>query len=100
MRTKQSKGEKTAQAARLASISEGLQAEVAALNVALRRHPVRYPIVPGSLLSDRDLVSARYGYDGIWVTTAAYGGSFTFGNDDRWALVLQLAGVERDRRTV
>lgn len=100
MTTKQSKAEKAARRARMTRISEGLQAEVAALNAALRQRPVRYPTTPGSMLSDRDIVSARYGHDGIWVTTAGYGGSYTFGNDDRWALVLKLAGIERDARAL
>lgn len=91
---------KAAQKARLAAISEGLQAEVYAFNEALRAgKEVLFPVREGSLASGLVVKRARYGWDGLWVETANYGGSFALGNDERWSTLLMLAGVARDPRT-
>ena len=95
------KQEKTARAARLEAIGNGLLAEVVAFNAAVRRGAdVRLPAREGSLAGGQSVVSARFSdYDGLWITCANYGGSFCLGNDSRWAEVLQLAGIARDPRT-
>jgi hypothetical protein len=91
---------KAAQKARLDAISEGLQEEVAAFNEAIQASKkVRFPVREGSLTSGRKVERARYGWDGIWVECANYGGSYALGNDSRWAELLTIAGVERDQRT-
>ena len=90
---------RAAQVARLAAISEGLQTEIVALNRAIRSgREVRFPVQDGSIASGKLVSGARYGYDGLWVECANYGGSFCLGNDGRWAELLTLAGVQRDPR--
>lgn len=90
---------KAAQKARLEAISEGLQAEVAALNAVIHSgREVRFPERAGFMTSGKRVESARYGYDGLWVTCASYGGSYMFANDSSWAELLMIAGVERDPR--
>lgn len=84
--------------ARLATIEAGLQAEVTQLNAVLRKQNVTLPTLPGSHLSNKTLESARLGYDGLWVTTKNYGGSFCLANDSRWTQILDIAGVARDPR--
>lgn len=96
--TKAARAESKARRARLDAISDGLREEVAALNDALRSREVRMPVRDGHMMSGRRVASARYGYDGIWVSCADYGGTYAFGNDYQWAELLRLAGVERDPR--
>jgi len=86
---------------RLNAISVGLQEEVCALNETIRSgKEVRFPEREGSLASGKRVDHARYGYDGIWVTCANYGGSFALGNDERWAELLRVAGIQRDPRAI
>lgn len=86
--------------ARLDAISAGLQAEVAAVNAAIRAGAiVRIPERVGSLASGKIVESARYGYDGLWITMKNYGGSFALANDARWGEIVALAGCEADPRT-
>jgi hypothetical protein len=82
------------------AITEGLREEVCALNEAIRSgKEVRFPVRECSMASGLRVERARYGWDGIWVTCARYCGSYALGNDERWAELLMLAGVERDPRT-
>lgn len=97
--TRTNRASKAARKARLDNITEGLRCEVAAFSQAIRDgREVRFPVRESSLASGRRVESARYGYDGLWVTCAAYGGSFCLGNDGRWAELLRIAGVKRDVR--
>lgn len=90
-----------AQRDRLMAITAGLYEEVRALNATLRSgREVRFPERPGSLTSGKRVDHTEYRYDGLWVTCANYGGSYAFGNDGRWAELLQIAGVQRDPRAV
>lgn len=97
--TKSKRAERAAQKARLDAITAGLLAEVAAVNAALRAGVVvTLPERAGSMTSGKRLASVRYGYDGIWIEMAAYGGSYALGNDGRWAEIVALAGCARDPR--
>lgn len=99
-RTKADRNQTAARKARLDAISKGLAAEVAAFNAAIGRGvEVRLPNVGnGSLLLGQRVARARFGYDGLWIECANYGGSFAYGNDSDWADLLSRAGVERDPR--
>ena len=84
---------------RLNAIGAGLQAEVYALNEAIRGGvEVRFPVRADSLASGLRVKSASYGHDGLWVQTVAYGGSYCLANDARWSGLLEIAGVARDPR--
>jgi hypothetical protein len=86
---------------RLNQISEGLTAEAAAIQAAIRGGKViTIPNRAGSLMSGKVVDSVRYGADGLWVTMKNYGGSFTLGNDERWGEIVRLAGLERDPRAL
>jgi len=88
------------QLARLEAISAGIQAEIAALNAVIRSgREVRFPTRVGYMTSGLVVASARYGYDGLWVTCAGYGGSYSLANDSTWDELLKIAGVERDPRS-
>ena len=89
-----------ARKARLDIITAGLGAEVEALNAVLRARPVVYPVREGHMMSGYRIESARYGWDGLWVNCANYGGSYAFANDESWDFVLRLAGVPRDPRAL
>ena len=107
MKTTTRKTSRTARKpSRLDIISEGLATETAALNEALDAGAVvTFPTKEedrniGANAAGKRVVRARYGLDGLWVTTAGYGGSFMFGNDDAWGRLLRLAGVPRDPRAL
>lgn len=86
---------------RMDAITAGLMVEVAAFNAAVRAGAdVRLPKRnDGSLCLGQRVASARYGFDGLWIECANYGGSFAYGNDGRWADLLAQAGIPRDPRT-
>ncbi len=91
--------EKKARTDRMNAISVGLLEEVRALNSAIRGgREVRFPVRESSLSSGQRVASARYGYDGLWVTCEGYGGSFCLANDTRWEELLGIAGIKRDPR--
>lgn len=86
---------------RMRTISDGLACEAFALNAAIAEgRDVRFPIRAGSLASGKAVDSVRYSSDGLWVTCKNYGGSFSLGNDSRWAELLKIAGVTRDARVL
>ena len=100
------RAEKKARADRLAAISDGLYAEVAAFNAAIRAGAVVHLPTKdenpnqGSNSAGLRVERARYSpHESVWVECANYGGHFCLGNGGSWERLLRLAGVQRDPRT-
>lgn len=93
--------EKQQHRARMDAIIAGLQAELVALNAAIRAGvDVRFPDRAEILPRNRKIERAEWRSDGIWVVCTGYGGAYAFGNDSRWAELLRMGGVPRDPRAV